>query len=243
MMHALFFVLGLVLGSFGNVLISRLPQGRAIGGRSQCPHCGKVLTARELIPLLSFVMQRGECRRCDGAISLRYPLVELASGLLFLFALAFATSFLEAFILALALWFLLLIAVIDAEQQRIPDVLNIPFVFLGILFNALSGSADPSGLLLGGGFFAVFWGVSRGRWTGSGDIILGAGIGALLGGFREMLLCLLFAYVAGALVAAFLLLSGRKTRKDRLAFGPFLALGALLTLFLGDQAIPVLFSL
>ena len=243
MMYALFFVLGLVLGSFGNVLISRLPQGRTIGGRSQCPHCGKILEVRELIPLISYMIQRGQCRGCGREISQRYPLVELASGLLFLLALTFAASSVEALILAFALWFLLLIAVIDAEQQRIPDVLNIPFVFLGILFNALSGSVDPSGFFLGGGFFAVFWGVSRGRWMGSGDIILGAGIGALLGGFKEMLLCLLFAYVAGALVAAFLLLSGRKTRKDRLAFGPFLALGALLTLFLGDQAIPLLFPL
>lgn len=231
----IFLVFGLVFGSFGNVLIYRLPEGVTIGGRSACMKCGRVLRVLELIPVLSFIGLGGKCRTCKVELSWQYPLVELGSGLLSVFALLHSNfQVLPAALLALCLWLLFLIAVVDARTSLIPDALSLPLIALAITLQVIRGGFDPTGLLVGSLFFAAQWGVSRGQWVGSGDILLGAGIGALLGSWQRAAVFLFCAYITGALIATLFLTIGRKTLKDPLPFGPFLVFGAFLTLVFGE---------
>ncbi len=231
----LFLVLGLILGSFGNVIIFRLPESRTLGGRSRCMGCNRVLRVVELIPVLSFIGLGGRCRTCRVELSWQYPLVELGSGLLFVFALlGSGFSIPQAIVLAACLWLLFLIAVIDARTSLIPDMLSMPLIVLAVTLQVFRGGFDPSGLLTGALFFAAQWAVSRGQWVGSGDILLGAGIGALMGSWQRAAVFLFCAYIAGALIATFFLTLGRKTLKDQLPFGPFLVFGAFLTLVFGE---------
>jgi prepilin signal peptidase PulO-like enzyme (type II secretory pathway) len=233
----LFAVLGLAMGSFGNVVIFRVPEHRSLGGRSSCMTCHRTLNVWELIPVVSFLIQRARCRGCRSELSWQYPLVELLTAFLFVFALLQATyNPLHAVLLALALWLLLLIAIIDARTSLIPDALSFPLLPLGLLLQFIQGQVLFSGILLGAGFFAFQWIVSRGRWVGSGDIILGAGIGALLGSWQITAVFLFFSYVIGAAVASLLLLSGIKTFKDAIPFGPFLVFGTFLALAFGEAA-------
>lgn len=231
---ALFFlVLGLVLGSFGNVLIVRLPKGESIMGRSHCPRCRKTLGFTELIPILSYILQSGRCRGCEKSISIRYPLVELGSGALFVLASVRHAFFPHALLLALALWLLLLIALIDAETQTISDLLSVPLVITGFIYGTATGFFPIFGPAIAAGVFGLQWILSRGRWVGSGDIILGVGIGALMGTAPMTLLWLWISYVGGAIVALILLVLRRAHLSSKLPFAPFLAGGAAVTVFFG----------
>lgn len=222
------------------VLVSRLPAGQHIGGRSRCPRCKHMLGAVELIPVLSYVLLAGKCRHCHRPISCLYPCVELLSALLFVLALFLAKSPLPSLLLALSLWMLLLIAVMDLRTQTIHDALNLSFILFAVAYAVAIGRLEMGGPLLLVFFFGAQWLVSRGRWVGSGDILLGAGIGVLLGGFGSSLLCLGLAYVIGAVVAVFLLLTKRATRKSHIPFGPFLAAATLLMIIFGDRMLPVI---
>lgn len=242
-----FFLSGLILGSFGNVLILRLPAGRSIGGRSGCPKCGRTLRIIDLIPVLSFVMLGARCRSCQKKISWQYPLVEIASGCLFVIALYASlqtgtSSLIVVILTALCLWLLLLIGVTDARTATIPDALSVPLIILALLRTYLIGGSIIIPAAIGGGFFAVQWIASRGRWVGSGDILLAAGIGAFLGSVPLLLFSLWISYVAGALVAVSLLLGKKKTMNGRLAFGPFLVAGAMVSFVSGDRILGMIFG-
>lgn len=238
-------LLGLILGSFGNVLIYRLPKEKSIGGRSYCPHCKRTLGIIDLIPVVSFVLLRARCRTCRKPISWQYPLVELSSGFLFLYALqadlvaapSFAVGVLSALLLGLCLWLLLLIALTDAKTALIPDALNIPFLVFSLLHGYINGLDLITPAVIGSGFFAAQWVISRGRWVGTGDIVLAAGIGAFLGSVPLLLLALWIAYVSGAIVAVILLIHKKKTMQSRLAFGPFLVGGACVAFVWGEQIV------
>ncbi|MFH1443985.1 MAG: prepilin peptidase [Candidatus Peregrinibacteria bacterium] len=236
----LFAVLGLAFGSFGTVLISRVPKGQHIGGRSHCSTCKRTLGVGDLIPLLSYIFLCGRCRRCHRAIGMMYPCIEGASSLLFVLALFLEHSILPSLLLALSLWLLLLIAVIDLRTRTIHDTLNFSFIFFAVAHAVSLGQFQVTGALLLGGFFAAQWLLSKGRWMGSGDIILGIGIGFLLGSATYALLCLGLAYVLGAVVAVFLLTTHRATRKSAVPFGPFLACAALSVLLFGNQILSML---
>jgi len=238
----LFFLCGLVFGSFGNVLIYRLPLRRSIQGRSCCPHCGAVLRPQHLVPVVSFLLLRGKCSACKETLSLQYPLVELASGLLALASLSIAPTLLSAAVLALALWLLLIIAVIDAYIQGIPDVLSAFFITLSCIYTVLTGELQPLAFLIGIGFFALQWLLSKGEWIGTGDILLAVGLSALLGTWESVLFMLFFAYITGAAVAAVLLLTKKLTSKSHIAFGPFLALGTLAALLVGERMMSCILS-
>ena len=128
------FLIGAAFGSFGNVLIYRVPRGEALDGRSHCPHCNHTLGILDLFPLLSFFVLRAKCRYCRAPISWQYPVVELVSALLFLStSLLPGLTFVQMLLAGFSLWILLLIAIIDAQTQGIPDLLNIPLlVFTGM---------------------------------------------------------------------------------------------------------------
>ncbi|MFH0851834.1 MAG: prepilin peptidase [Candidatus Peregrinibacteria bacterium] len=236
----LFALLGLVFGSFGTVLIARVPAGQHLGGRSRCPRCKHILGAGELIPVLSYVLQAGKCRHCHRPISSLYPSVEFLSALLFVLALFLIRFPLFSLLLALSLWLLLLIAVMDLRTRTIHDALNLSFIFFAMAYAVAIGHLEIGGPLLLVLFFGAQWLLSRGRWVGSGDILLGAGIGFLLGGFGLSLLCLGIAYVLGALAATVLLLMERATRKSHIPFGPFLAVSAVSVLVFGERLLDLL---
>jgi len=231
----LFTVLGLVFGSFGTVLVSRIPAGRHIGGRSRCPRCKHVLGVGELIPVMSYVLLAGRCRHCKKSIGPFYPCIELASAGLFLVAFFLDRAPLPALLLAFSLWLMLLIAVIDARTQTIHDALNLSFIIFSVAHAVAIGQLQVAGALLLALFFGAQWLVSRGKWVGSGDILLGAGIGFLLGDWENALLCLGLAYILGATAASYLLLFKKASRKSHIPFGPFLAAAALLTILFGDR--------
>lgn len=239
----IFFValLGAVMGSFGNVVVLRGIAGESLGGRSRCPHCRHMLGVMDLVPILSFLLLRGRCRFCRASISAQYPLIELGSAVLFALAYSHeAFQLLPGSFLAISLWLLLLIAVYDGRTGLIPDALSLPLLVAGIAYALVTGNQPWIAMLVCGGFFGVQWVISRGTWVGSGDIILAAGLGALVRMPLHAFLVLLLAYSSGAIVAVGMLLSRRKTTKSTLAFGPFLALAGIVAALWGDVLLRML---
>jgi leader peptidase (prepilin peptidase) / N-methyltransferase len=235
-------LVGVCIGSFLNVVIARLPAGRSIAyPASACLNCGTPIAWYDNLPLLSFVVLGGRCRACRTAISWRYPVVEMAGALLFALAyLHFGPSLrLVAALILLSL--LIAITAIDLDHQIIPDVLSLPGIALGLVTSLAPGAigwkASALGLLVGGGVFLVIIVVSSvvlGQpGMGVGDVKLGAMLGAFLG-WRLALLTILLSVLVGGVLAAGLMATGRKGRKDPVPFGPFLALGGVVSLFWGD---------
>ncbi len=239
------FVAGAALGSFLNVCIRRVPSGESVVyPGSHCPQCGTPITSRDNIPLISYLLLRGQCRSCRAHISLRYPAVEALTGialvlLLYRFGLTGRFGVSAAFLAAL-----IVISFIDFDHQIIPDAISLPGIVVGLALAAI-GLGPPlldsaAGVLLGGG---VLYAVAVGyhAWTGregmgGGDIKLLAMIGAFLG-WRAVLVTLVIGSFTGAVVGiAFILARGGDTRVP-IPFGPFLALGATCALFFGDELI------
>ena len=235
-MIALAALLGLVIGSFLNVVIARVPERRSIGGRSVCPQCGAAITARDNIPLLSFVALRGRCRACGVAIPWRYPLVEAVTAAAFVVAyVRFGGFTLEFAVAALLLAALVAITVIDLMHQIIPDVISLPGIVVGfvsaVALGRVSWLESVLGIVICGGLFFLVIVVSGGG-MGGGDMKLAAMLGAFLG-LKVGLFAMLTGVVLGGVVAAVLLVLGRKGRKDAIPFGPFLAVGGAAALLFG----------
>jgi leader peptidase (prepilin peptidase)/N-methyltransferase len=232
------FLFGLVIGSFLNVVIGRLPVGRSIvRPGSACPRCGTPIRWFDNLPVLSWLCLRAQCRGCGGAISWRYPAVELLTAILFGLAAHRFGLTLDLGPALLLLAALVAIAGIDVDHQIIPDVITLPGVIAGA---ALSIAIHPArwldtllGIVVGGGLFFVIILVSGGG-MGGGDMKLGAMMGAFLG-WKLVLLAILLGVFAGGAVAVALLATGSRGRKDPVPFGPFLALGAVLSLLWGHD--------
>jgi prepilin signal peptidase PulO-like enzyme (type II secretory pathway) len=230
-----FFLSGLIFGSFGSVLITRVPNGEKITGRSRCPQCKTTLSAIGLIPLVSFCLSRGKCRTCNKPIGMFYPLIELASGAIFLLAFCLNRDIASSVFMAMALWLLFIISVIDIRTQTISDMLNIPLSIFGIFYSLEIGAFYWGGALVGAGFFGGLWILSKGKWIGSGDIILGAGIGFLVGSWQMMIMCMMMTYIIGAVVAIALVIMGKLHRKSTLPFAQFFSFGALFAVVFRDR--------
>jgi prepilin signal peptidase PulO-like enzyme (type II secretory pathway) len=248
-------VLGLIVGSFLNVVILRIDTGLGFGGRSKCFSCGKDLAWYELVPVFSFLAQKGKCRGCKGKISVQYPLVELITTILFyLIYKKFAVVFLIAplwisVVFSLALFALvsslIIISVFDIHHKQIPTVPLLLF-YAFVIGSHVVLSTDGylvqliHGVVVASPFLAL-WAISRGRWLGFGDVLLALGIGWWLGlssGFAAVLL----SFWIGAAVSIVLMIASKKhSMKTAIPFGPFLALGALLS-FLYTINIPTLFN-
>src|SRR3989344_1230306 len=244
LLTVIFFALGLIIGSFLNVVILRLNTKKTLGGRSACMVCQRELRWYELIPVFSFFTLQGRCRTCKTKISIQYPLVELTSGIIFaLIFLKFSTlsgfvspandwyvwfspEFLIPFLFyATAFSILLVIAVYDLRHKIIPDLLAFIFgvlAFIGLfLFSSYNLYLHVPSVweFLAGPFialpFAFFWLVSRGRWMGLGDAKLGLGIGWLLG-LTGALSGLVIAFWVGAIVGVALIIISKSRRKGRM---------------------------
>jgi len=249
----LIFIFGLIIGSFLNVCIYRIPRSKSIiSPGSFCPLCGKPIAIRDNIPVLSYILLRGRCRHCGGKIFLRYPAVELLTGFLFVGAYLkssyqpVAETFRFPFygglkVSATVLFFLstlILVSFIDLEHKIIPNKVILPATGIGILLILLSRPAwileSLIGSLIGGGFL-LFIALLRQEGMGGGDIKLGAFMGIFLGRFT--FLALFLGFLAGAVAGIVLILLKLKTRKDLIPFGPFLALGGAITLFFGPEIV------
>jgi leader peptidase (prepilin peptidase)/N-methyltransferase len=233
-------VFGLVIGSFLNVVIARLPERRSLWApRSACPGCGATIAWHDNIPVVSFILLRRRCRACAMPISWRYPAVELSTAALF--GLAYAVfGFTPDLAVALPLLAsLVAITGIDLQHQIIPDVITLSGTVTGFLANLATGRVDwldsLLGIVVGGGTFLTII-LASGGGMGGGDMKLGAMLGAFLG-WKVTLLAILIAVVLGGAIAGLLLATGVRRRKDPIPFGPFLALGGAVGLLWGERLV------
>jgi leader peptidase (prepilin peptidase)/N-methyltransferase len=235
---------GLVLGSFANVVIHRVPAGVSIvTPRSACPGCGSVISVRDNIPMLSWLLLRGRCRACTNPISRRYPAVELATGLLFLMvALVLGRGWSLPGHLFLV-WALIALSMIDIDTHRLPNRVLYPCLAISAALLLVAGivDQDPRSLVeatVGGftGFAVMFviWFFARGG-LGYGDVRLAGYLGMHLGyvSLPHMPLGLFLGFFAGAAGGVVMMAMGR-SRKHKVPFGPFLAVGALVALLWGQ---------
>ena len=237
---ALVVIFGLMLGSFLNVVIARLPERRSLWApRSACPGCGAPIAWYDNVPLLSFALLRGRCRACAAPIPWRYPLVEAATAALFALAWLEFGPTLQFVVAAVLLAALVAITAIDLRHQIIPDAITLPGILAGITANVatrhLSWADVALGIVVGGGVFFVIIVASRGG-MGAGDMKLGAMLGAFLG-WKLAVFALMVGVVVGGAWAVALMGLGLRGRKDAIPFGPFLALGGAAAVFWGEGVV------
>ncbi|HMK60147.1 MAG TPA: prepilin peptidase [Dissulfurispiraceae bacterium] len=241
---AVFLVLGLVIGSFLNVCIYRIPRELSIvTPASSCPNCKTPIKPWDNIPVISYILLAGKCRKCGQKIALRYPSVELLNGLLYAaaayqFGLGWHLPLICALISSM-----IVITFIDLDFQIIPDVITLPGMLIGLAASyfimpdpfsrhtLLSFTTSIIGLLAGGVTFYLIALLSRGG-MGGGDVKMMAMLGSFVG-WKGVFLTTLIGSLSGSLVGIALMIFKGKGRKTKIPFGPFLALGSLVTLFFG----------
>lgn len=241
-------LLGLAVGSFLNVVIYRVPEGRSIvRPPSACPGCGTPISARDNIPVVSWILLRGRCRTCGERISARYPLVELLTAIVWL---ALAWWAVAADHLPLLPWLLVLgsacvaLTFIDLEHHRLPDAIVLKLYPIGvvglIVAGLLSGEWPLAAAGIGVAVWLVViggvWFISGGRGMGFGDVKIAPILGATLGwvGVPAAVVGLFSAFALGAVTGIVLMIARRAGRKSAIPFGPFLVVGAGIGLVLGD---------
>jgi prepilin signal peptidase PulO-like enzyme (type II secretory pathway) len=249
---SILFGFGVIIGSFLNVVLYRLHTGKSLSGHSHCLSCGRQLRAYELIPLLSYMCLRGTCRMCHSYIPIRYFLVELLTGILFVLVYLISTSVFGLFLGLLFVSVLVLVVVYDLRHLIIPD--ELVFWLTGIALvqsgyelvlseNPVVFMSDLGAAFLGALFFYFLWRISSGRWIGFGDVKLAVPLGFMLGAAGVFSMIVL-AFWVGAIVGVLLLTLqwmavkrgqpylrlGRRTltMKSALPFAPFLITGFLL---------------
>jgi leader peptidase (prepilin peptidase) / N-methyltransferase len=230
-------LLGLVVGSFLNVVIHRVPLGESVvWPASRCPACGEPIAPLDNVPVLSYSLLRGKCRTCKAPISARYPLVEALTGALFA-AAAYEFGLNLRLLSALVLISTLItLAGIDLEHRLLPNAIVEPAALVGL---ALSIPESPerwwvypiSALAVAGGLFALAIAYPGGM--GMGDVKMGGMLGAFLGPYAA--LAVFLGAFAGAITGGLLIASGKMQRRNVLPFGVFMALGGIVVLFVGPQ--------
>ena len=237
-LYLLVFVFGLVIGSFLNVVIYRVPNNISISkGRSYCPKCNHKIQNRDLIPVLSYLILGGKCRHCKGKISLRYPMIELATGVLALVIVLFKGIFLEALILFAIGAILLAITLIDWDTMTIPNSLIIALVPLAVILAWVTGDWNIWGRIIGALVISVPMYISLyfiEESFGGGDIKLFAALGFLLG-WEKILLTLIIASVIAAIIGISMTKSKKESIKGKhIPFGPYICFGAMVAILFGD---------
>ncbi len=243
--------LGLIVGSFLNVVIYRVPLGLSVvRPPSACPNCHSHIAARDNIPVLSWLLLRGRCRSCGAPVSARYPLVEASTALVWLGVGWWAIANGEGGIDPLLPWLLVLgsagvaLTLIDLEHHRLPDAIVLPLYpacVAGLAFAGVLDSRWPLLPALGGGatwllLIGGIWLATGGRGMGFGDVKLAPLLGATLGWvtFGSAIVGLFAAFVLGSVVGVVLLVTGRAGRRSHVPFGPFLLVGAAVGLVAGS---------
>lgn len=267
-------VVGLCLGSFVNALVWRVREqakqtGRAAEkakkkkidaaayakrlsittGKSMCPHCRHELTAKDLVPVLSWLSLGGKCRYCGKSISKQYPLVELATALLFVASYIWWPADLHGFQIGVFVWWLLLLVglmaltVYDLRWLLLPNRILYPSAVAAFIMTLITiiNADNPAMALLnavlavavGGGVFYLLFQISQGKWIGGGDVKLGWLLGLVAGTPGRSVLFIFLASVLGTLVSLPLLKSNRLGRHSLIPFGPFLIAGLIITQLFG----------
>ena len=246
------FIFGLVLGSFLNVCIYRIPIKKSIATPpSSCPHCDRRIKFYDNLPLLSYAFLLGKCRYCRNSIALRYPVVELITGLLSMALFLRYQLSPEYFLNLVFLLSLVVISFIDLDHKIIPDVLSLPGILIGLAasifgFTKTGWSGALIGIIGGGGFLylvAVGYEKFTGReGMGGGDIKLLAMIGAWMG-WMALPFIVFISSLTGSLMGGGALILSKRGYRTRIPFGPFLALGALIYFFFGNELVSWYFNL
>lgn len=248
------FILGLIFGSFLSVVIHRIRKNKKgiIFGKSHCPHCKKTLTARDLIPLVSFIINKAKCRHCKKHIGWHYFWLELTTGLIFgvlFLKMPFAeilTSgniiiFPEALVFyvysILLSLFLIAIAFYDLLYLEIPEIFSIPAIIFVVVVNLIFQQPPFLDMAFGALAALLFIGLqvwmTGEKWMGAGDIRVGLIMG-LFFGWQLFIIALLLAYFLGSLITLILMMGRLINLKSKIPFAPFLVLGTFLTMFFGD---------
>lgn len=251
----LVFLLGLVFGSFLNVVIYRTTQGMSpLSGRSVCPKCKKMISWKHNIPLISFFILGGRCANCKTKISWQYPVVEFMTGIMFVWWFLVGKSF---FLLLGQPWnyvqpvfwlivgmLLLVVFITDLRFGLIPDQVSLPLFILalgyrlGLVTSHQMQSIDLVNAVISGlvltFFFYCLWYFTKGRGFGFGDVKLAPSLGLLLG-WPRTLVGMFIAFCLGAVVAIGLIIGGKKRFGQTIPFGPFLVLGTVASLLWGQQ--------
>ncbi len=250
------FVLGLVVGSFLNVVINRLNINQNLASpRSYCPKCKHQLNFWDLIPIFSFIFLRGKCRYCQKKISWQYPLVELATGISFILIffkfvninninLDFVVILEQLLIYFFFTSILIIIFVYDLKHYLIPNKIIYPAILITLLIQILPIPEYPSisissliiGSLIPGIFFLILVLVSKEKWMGAGDIKLGF-LSGLIVGYPNILVTLFISFVVGAIIGIILIISKKKALKDKMPYGTLLTFATFATILFGSQVI------
>ena len=241
-------LLGVIIGSFLNVLIYRIPLKEDIAvERSHCMHCGHVLSWYELIPLISWIIQGGKCRACKTKISIQYPIVEALNAILWVgIVLAWGLRW-ETLLFCICSSILIVLSVIDERTLEIPFGLNIAIGILGIarVILALTKVATASGpwyeyaigAFVVSGLFLLVVLITKGRGMGGGDVKLMAAAGLLLG-WKHIILAMMIGCILGSVVHLLRMFLDKKKKKEHvLAFGPYLAIGIYLAIIFGNPIV------
>ena len=261
-------VLGLLVGSFLNVVIYRLPimmhkawnkeccefleiekktaeeeeQFNLVVPLSRCPHCQHKIRAWENIPVLSYVFLKGRCSSCQSSISIRYPAIELLSGILsFIVAMHFGYG-VQVIPALLLTWSLIALSFIDIDHQLLPDDITLPFLWLGLLCNFFSVFTDISSSLIGAmAGYMILWLIyisfkilTGKEGMGHGDFKLLAMLGAWMG-WEILPLTIILSSFCGALIGISMIVFGGRDRKQAIPFGPYLATAGWIALIWGEQ--------
>jgi leader peptidase (prepilin peptidase) / N-methyltransferase len=243
-------ILGLAVGSFLNVCIHRLPHKRSIvHPPSNCPQCGYVLRWRDNIPVLSYVLLGGRCRGCKTPISIRYPIIELATMAVFVahyFAFGLDIILVPRLLFACVL---IVLFAIDLEHHLLPNVITLPGIVIGLAFSAMlpPGLADATiGTVLGGGILwligEAYYRYSGQEGMGGGDVKMLAMIGAFLG-WKPVILTLVLSSFLGAIVGVAVIAVRRGGMKYALPYGTFLSLAGLTSSLAGSRILDWYLSL
>lgn len=232
-------IIGLCVGSFLNVCIYRIPREESISfPPSHCTSCGYELKFFDLVPVFSYILLRGKCRKCSEKISIQYPLVELVNGIIYSgLYLRFGYT-VDFFKFALLTSLLLVIGIIDFKTKYVYRGTTITGAVIGtgfLIFDWITIKEFPIDYFFGAiiGFAIIYIIVKVTGGMGEGDIEIAAICGLFLG-IKSILLVLFLSFIFGGIIAILILILKLKGRKDEIAFGPYIVLGAMVTIFIGD---------
>lgn len=244
-MALLSFILGIIIGSFLNVCIYRIPRGESVVfPASHCTSCGVPLKWYNLIPLLSYIFQRGKCSYCGEKISLQYPIIELLDGFVYLYMYSHFGFNIDFIFYSIVFSILIVISIIDFMYQIIPDSLNIIILIIAIIYKIFKYrlyGVSPNivnsilGILLSSGLFLLIAVISKGG-MGGGDIKLIGVLGFVLG-LRMVCLNILLSFILAGIISIVLLAFKIVGIKDPIPFGPFICFSFMITAIWGDKII------
>jgi leader peptidase (prepilin peptidase)/N-methyltransferase len=240
---SIIFILGLIIGSFSNVCIYRIPKNESIiFPASHCPNCHTPIKAIDNIPILSYLILKGKCRKCGEKISIRYPVVEFLTGAIYLLIFLIYGRSYQTLIYAFLSSSLIIISFIDLDDQIIPDEISLPGIVIGLALSFIvpyiSYFNSILGIIVGGGIILLIalagLAIFKKEAMGGGDVKLSAMIGAFIG-WKYIMISLFIGFFIGAIAGILLILLKIRNRDDLVPFGPFIVLGSFITLLWGEN--------